>query len=381
MDDKLKFKSQITTRITDIPQQEWDAVFPPIAEGYGYFKTLEETEHGQFKPFYIMLYEDGQAVFAAPCFIMDYPLDTTVEGPIKSALLWLQKRLKKNFTLRILICGCQAAEGRVGIKDIKRADIAHAFLDEMQALARQEKTSLIAFKDFTEDFDQMFEFLRSRRLHKIESYPAVELEIPFHSFEEYFSTLSKATRKDLKRKFKRVDDLPKLTFEVTNRLGTLLDEAYPLYLNTLKKSEVQFERLSRDFFERISENLPQETRYFLWYLDGKMVAFDLCLIRDGVLVDEYIGLDYEVALRYHLYYVTFRDILNWCIENKAQKYESGALNYDPKKRLDFRFIAQNIYVKHLNPIVNVLFSVVCWILKPENFDPALKEINKRHEKH
>ncbi|MBF0618668.1 MAG: GNAT family N-acetyltransferase [Candidatus Omnitrophica bacterium] len=369
------FSSIVTPDITAIPEQDWHAVFPSIAESYGFFKTLDETLTGQFKPWYIMLYENSIPVCLAPCFIMEYPLDTTLEGKPKELLCWIQKKLNKNFTLKMLLCGCQAAEGRLGLSDMRRADIASALLHEMEALARKEKASLVAFKDFPDDYGPFFQTLSKRGLHKMESYPSVELHLPFTSFEEYFATLSKATRKDLRRKFQKVDALPKVSFDVAHSLkGALLDEAYPLYLNTLDKSDVQFERLSKEFFQCISDNLPKETVYFLWKLDGKLVAFDLCLIHNGILVDEYIGMDYSVALQYHLYYVTFRDMVRWCIANNVRVYESGALNYDPKRRLDFQFVPENIYLKHLNPFINPLFAPVCLLLKPDNFDPILKEI-------
>ena len=368
------FTTTITASITAIPREDWDAVFPPIAESYDFFRTLEETMTGQFKSWYIALYEQGRPVGMAPCFVMDYPLETTLEGKPKKILGWLQKILRRTFTLRILLCGCQAAEGRLGLADVNRADIARALFREMENLAKKEKASLIAFKDFPDHYAPFFRALAPQGLHAMRSFPAVELPLPFASFEDYMATLSKVTRKDLRRKFRHADALPPLTFEVRDSLGGLLDEAYPLYLNTLGKSEIQFERLSRDFFERISANMPHATKYFLWFLDGKLVAFDLCLVRDGVLVDEYIGMDYGVAFQYHLYFVTFRDMVRWCIANKIRVYESGALNYDPKRRLDFRFVPENIYLKHLNPLLNPLFAPVCRFLEPDNFDPVLKEI-------
>ena len=120
--------------------------------------------------------------------------------------------------------------------------------------------------------------------------------------------------------------------------------------------------------------MPDETRYFLWFQGDKLVAFDLCLVSGNLLVDEYIGMDYEVANRYHLYFLTFRDIFNWCLKNGVRRYESSALNYEPKKRLDFRFVPQSFYVKHLHPLGNLAFGLLSKFLRPENFDPVLKSL-------
>ena len=377
---KLSFR--VFASVIEINKDEWDNVFPPIAESYNFFKTLDESLQHQFKPSYICIYEENLLVCLAPCFVMDYHLETTVEGFLKKAALRIKAVFPKLFTLQVLICGCTAAEGRVGFKDITRPDIRKFLVSVLRDLAKRERLSLVAFKDFTDDYERLFTTLERSGFHKVRSYPSVELPISFDSFESYLSSLSRISRKGLKRNFREVESLPPLRMEITNALGSLLDDAYELYLNTLKKSDVQFETLSKDFFRVISQNSPDETRYFLWKLNDKLVAFDLCLLSNNILVDEYIGLDYAYAYKYHLYYLTFRDIMIWCIKNGVKTYESGALSYDPKKRLDFKFIPQNFLVKHSNPILNFFLGFLCLLLRPENFDPVLKEIKRRkkHEK-
>lgn len=367
---------RVSRSITEIAKEDWESVFPSIAESYDFFKTIDETLSGQFKSFYISLSDGPRVLCVAPCFAMDYPLDTTVEGFLKKIMSWFQHRVPKMLTLRVLICGCQAAEGRIGISDKDCPDIALALSRAMDAVAKREKAHIISFKDFSREYDSFFKPLLKNGFHKMQGYPSVELDISFSSFDGYLESLSKATRKSLKRKFKEVEELPKIELEVRAELGGLLDEAYGLYLETLHKSEVQFEQLTKEFFRNISKNMPGETKYFLWRIGGKLVAFDLCLVAGGTLVDEYIGMDYDFAYKYHLYYVTYRDILSWCIQNRIRTYESGALNYDPKKRLDLKFIPQYIYVKHGNAIMNFLLGLLCYLLKPENFDPVLKAMKK-----
>jgi predicted N-acyltransferase len=369
--------ARIFKSASQINKAEWDGVFPAIAESYNFFKTLDETLQRQFKHRYICIYEEDRLVCLAPCFIMDYPLETTVEGFLKRAALRIKAVFPKLLTLPALICGCAAAEGRVGFKDITRPDIREFLVSAIFSLAKSEHLNFVAFKDFTDEYGLLFTTLEKSGFHKIHSYPAVELDIRFDSFEAYLSSLSRITRKGLLRNFREVEKLPALQMETTNALGSLLDEAYELYLNTLKKSDVQFEMLSKDFFRVISQNAPDETRYFLWKLSGKLVAFDLCLLSNNILVDEYIGLDYAYAYKYHLYYLTFRDIMLWCIKNGVKTYESGALNYDPKKRLDFKFIPQSFLVRHSNPVLNFFLGFLCLVLKPENFDPILKEMNRK----
>jgi predicted N-acyltransferase len=140
---------------------------------------------------------------------------------------------------------------------------------------------------------------------------------------------------------------------------------------------MKFEEITKDFFKNISKNMPDETRFFLWRLNGKLVGFTLCLISKDLLVAEYLGFDYDVALDYHLYFLAYRDKIDWCIRNGIRRYESGALNYDPKKRLDFKFVPQYVYAKHTNRIANFFLGPLCALLKPENFDPILKSSKEK----
>ncbi len=371
-----RFTTKIVGTVTALDKADWDSVFPSIAEGYNFFQTIDQTLRQQFKTFYIAIYEQERPVCIAPCFIAEYPLETTIEGPLKNFILKIRKIFPHLFNLHVLVCGSPACEGRIGIKSDDREAVTECLIDAMRGQAKKERIGIVAFKDFAREFSVIFPVLRRRGFHEIESYPAVELPIRFKSFEDYLSSLSRATRKDLKRKFARVKGHAAITLEVTNSLGEDLDYAYELYLSTLNKSEVRFEILSKEFFRDISRYMPQETRYFLWKINGRLVAFNLCLVADGVLVDEYLGMDYTFAYDYHLYYVTFRDILTWSIANGITRYESGALSYDPKKRLDFTFVEQFIYVQHTKRFFNFLLGFLCAALKPDNYDPLLKAIKK-----
>lgn len=370
---------RISASVTEIDPSEWKRLFPFLVRGYSFFRTLEETLTNQFKFYYLSFYEDSKITGIAPCFIMDYSLETTVEGPLKRVAVWIRKRVPRFLTLRVLICGSPLGTGALGFDRASPPEVSEPLVTSMSALARKEKASLLAFKDFSESYDLFLKPILKRGFHRIPGFPSVELDLNFKSFEEYFASLSRATRKDLKRKFKKVDGESNLRMEVRTELGEWLDRVYELYLNTFEKSEVRFEKITRSFLERIAKNMPEETRYFLWFLGEQLVAFDLCLVSGDLLIDEYVGMDYEVARRYPLYFLTFRDIYHWCLEHGIRRYESSALNYEPKKRLDFHFISQYLYVKYLNPVGNLAFGLLCRFLKPENFDPVLKSLKEREK--
>jgi hypothetical protein len=39
--------------------------------------------------------------------------------------------------------------------------------------------------------------------------------------------------------------------------------------------------------------MPDRTRFFIWRQNGNAIAFSVALVHNGVLYDDYLGLDYE----------------------------------------------------------------------------------------
>lgn len=371
-----KLRTKIFRSAESIETKHWESIFPSVIEGRLFFKTIDESLSGQFKPYYIAIYEKSDIVCLAPCFLTNYPLDTTIEGPLKKIISFARKMLPHFLTIRILFCGSPASEGRIGIKDSQREEITATLLKKMMQIAKKKKARLVAFKDFKEDYAAFSKSILRSGFSEIQSYPSVKLGLNFKSIEEYLNSLSGATRKDLRRKFKKTADIG-IHMEVKNIVGESIDEIYELYLFTYKKSDVRFEKLTKEFFINISKNMPNETKFFLWHINDKLVAFDMCFVSKETLIDKYIGMDYNIAYKYHLYFLTFRDVVEWCIGNKIKIYDSDALSYDPKKRLDFTLVRQYIYVKHINPVINVFFKFLWIFLRPENFDKTLQSIKKK----
>ena len=166
---------------------------------------------------------------------------------------------------------------------------------------------------------------------------------------------------------------------VVHELGAHLDEALALYLQTFARSPLQFEKLTRDFLLRLGAEMPERARFFLWRQSGRLVAFSLCLVHDGAIYDEYLGLDYTIALDLHLYFVTFRDILTWALAQGLTAYNSTPLNYDPKLHLGFALAPLDLYVAHPSPVLNALLRRILPLIQPTRAEPALRHFANAHE--
>ena len=369
---RLPLRTRVFKKIEDIPPDVWNKVYPDVLEGYNFFKTLDESGLEQFSFYYILIYEGKRVVSAAHCFLMNYSLDTSINGPLRRLSNAIKKLNPNIFSLKALICGMPIGPGRIGF-DGDGVRIIHPLERRLEQMARKQKCSMIAFKDFEHSYTSILDPLQKNGYNKLESLPTTELNIWFKDFDGYLTTLSPASRYDLRRKFRKVDGHVEFDMKVSDALNDHeLKEVYRLYLEIVEKHDMGFELLPMAFFQNLSKNMPKEAKYFLWHMDGKIAAFLLCLVSEDRLIDYYVGLDYSLAHKYHLYFVKFRDVMNWCIKNKIKVYEMGITGYEPKRRLGFEFVPLYIYAKLRNRWMRPIFKTACHFLRFENFDPALK---------
>ena len=374
---RLTLKTRVARKITEIPADDWNKVYPDILESYNFYKTLDEAGLGQFTLFYIVVYVRKNPVAATACFLVNYPLDTSISGPLRRVTNSIKKVMPNIFSLKAVICGAPMNQGKIGIAG--DADtIMKAILRRMEQIAKKNKAPIVAFKDFDQTHTKILDPLQKAGFSKFDSLPTTILNVWFKDFEEYLMTLSSASRYDLRRKFRKVDGHVKIYLEIVDALeGGALHEVYKLYLDIVAKHDMNFELLPIEFFKKISINMPGHTKFFLWRIDGKLVMFLFGMASKDLFIDYYVGFDYSLALKYHLYFVKFRETLNWCIRHKIKQYEMGITGYEPKRRLGFDFIPLYLYVKLRNRMLRPIFNLICQFLKFENFDPALKKGKKR----
>jgi len=364
---------KIVRKIEELPIGDWNKVFPNVVENYYFFKTLDESNLSQFKFFYLLAYNKGVPIAATSCFIMNFPLDIAVSGKLKWFTGLMNKFFHSLLNPRILICGLPMGQGRIGVAGDPETAMK-AVCKGMEQIADEEEVNIIAFKDFIAGDGVILDKFIGAGFVRIDSLPSTDMDINFSNFEQYLKTLSSVSRSGIKRKFKEIDGKLKIDLEITGKLDdAVLSEVYALYLQTYDKQELGLEKLTVDFFRSVSKNMPDETKFFLWRIDKKLAAFAFCLVSGDYFIDYYLGFDYSIAFKYHLYFVRFRDILNWCIDHKIRKYEMGPTGYEPKRRLGFKLVPLSIYVKHRNKFVNPIFKIISHAVKPSNFQPVFKK--------
>jgi predicted N-acyltransferase len=377
-DKKSPLNFSIVNTISETPKEKWDELFGvDIVEGYGYQKTLEESYLKEFSFGYLLVKRNEDIVAILPFFIMNFSFVTLIGGLLQKIANKL--KLKRFLTLKVLFLGSPTTEEfYLGID--KNEDLNEIFdkaLEEIRNFSINNKIKGISFFNLSRNNKPLIEYLRKKSFIEMESLPTTRIKIKVKSLDDYIKGLSKNTRKDLRRKLKRSEAQVKLTTVERDDIEDVLGQIYKLYLNNFTESDVRFETLTVEFFQNICKNMPNVAKFFLTYDRQKLVAFNLCLMKNRLFIDKFIGFDLEVSHKYHLYFTTFCHNLDWCIKNGYQFYQPGTTDYYPKLRLGAELIPLYIYAKAFNPFLNLLLKSVAKFIQPKNLDPLLKGIEKQ----
>jgi predicted N-acyltransferase len=359
----------------------WQRALQDKSKDHRYYEIVEETLQCGFEHYYLLIEDNSGNVRAIqPVFFVRQNLVEGVPGKIRSVVDAIRKIFPRFLTMRVLMVGCGAGTGDLGVCDANDEPWTAAALQKiLRSCARKNKASLVVFKDFPGSYRSALDILRVNGHARIPSMPMTRLSLRHGSWDEYFRTLSKATRKDLRRKFRKAERAPKIEMEVVNDVTPFVDEIHRLYLAVHERSPLKFETLSKDYFREISRRMPERAQFFIWRQGRKIVAFSFCLLCGDAIYDECIGLDYSVALDLHLYFYTLRDIISWALERGLKYYYSNPLNYEPKLHLDCELVPLDLYIMHTNPLLNPIFRRVIKYLGPTRHDPVLERFPNAHE--
>lgn len=368
---------KVLGRSRDIAPEVRAALYRGLCKDFRYYEIVEETLGGQFDQRYFVITNRATgAVTVQPFFFVNQDLLAGLPPGVRHLVDAVRRRWPRFLCMKMMMIGCAEGDGQL---DCMEAWAMEALHDAVGRYARHEKASIILMKSFPSNYRDALQRFSDDDYSRVPSMPGGRMEIDFANFEEYMQTkLSRIFRKNLRRKFKKTTDAD-IRMEVTSDVSGCIEEVYALYLQTYQRSEFRFEKLTREFFLRLCERMPDRARFFLWRQEGRMIAFALCMVHDGLVYDMNVGMDYAVALDLHLYFLTFRDIVDWAAKNGFKHYYTGPLNYDPKLHLKLDLDPLDLYARHSSNLINPIFKIALKYLQPARHDKYIRQFRNADE--
>ncbi len=374
----------VVGRVPAEDEEVWNYGLKHLATDHRYFNISHSSLGGQFQHLYLVLKDQGKKTRAVqPFLFVRQDIMAGLPVTIRDVVDRIRRSAPTAFQLPMMMVGCSAGEGHL-TKDIVTEGydwVGNALRESIEPVAKRMGAWMIVLKDFPRTYRNQLEQLRKHGYERIPSMPGAKLALDFKTFDEYLSKkLSHKTRKNLRQKYREAAVGEPMTMEVTSDISPIISELYPLYLQVLSRSKMKFEELTPRYFCDLGRLMPEKSLFFTWKQGEKYVAFCSCIVHEGVLRDNYIGLDYKVAFDYHLYYVTWRDMVNWALKNNIHTYYSAPLNYEPKYHLRMDLAPLDLYVKTPWRLVNPLCRLaVRYALEPTKSDKSIRKFANAHE--
>jgi len=376
-------RAVVAHRVPEADAETWAAGLQHQANDHRYYELTHDALGHQFGHYYLLLQDHaGKTRAIQPFLMVNQDLVTGMPKAFRRVMDKIRRRFPSALVMRMLMVGCSAGEGHLA-RDRSTGGVewvAQALSEALHPVARGFQAAMIVLKDFPKTYRKPLRPLRRSGYARVPSMPGSRLDLNFKNFEDYLQTrLSHKTRKNLRSKYRKAAAGPLVEMEVVSDIAPHIDELFPLYQQVLERSQYKFEELTKSYFVQISRRMGERALFFIWRQNGRAVAFSSCAGHEGVLRDHYIGLDYKVALEHHLYFVTFRDIVTWAIENKYHTYYSAPLNYEPKYHLRHDLVPLDLYVRTSWNWINPLFRFVVPYLEPTRYDPMIRRFANAHE--
>jgi predicted N-acyltransferase len=179
--------------------------------------------------------------------------------------------------------------------------------------------------------------------------------VRFRSLDDYLGSLGPSTRRDMRRKLRARDSV---RVEWRAEIDDVLDRIMTLYRQTLAKAEYTLEELTPAYFAGVMQDPRGRALCATYWIGERLIGFNLVLRDARRLIDKFFGMDPETGRAHNLYYLSWMENVRYCIEHGIARYQSGQGLAREKRRLGSRFVANWLWYRHRNRVVDRAFASV-----------------------
>lgn len=365
-------EARVVESLAEIGRDRWDALFEGTPEGYDYLRAVEAAGLDGFRWRYVLVEEQGRLLAAAPAFLTEYALETTLTGPGRRMAEALRQILPSALTLRLACVGSPCTETlplgfAPEVPEPARTALLGALLTAFEAAARDARCALLGLKDIRASQAALWGAAAGPLGYRsVSGQPVACLDIDFPNVQAYLGRLSAATRKDMRRKLRAADAV---RIEVTGDVAPVLDRLMALYRQTRDRAELTFEELTAAYFQGVLERMPDRAFCVLYWREGDLLAANLLLQDGDTLLDKFFCMDATQGRALNLYFLSWFTNVRLCLERGLGRYQAGQGAYDNKLRLGCRLERTAIHFRHRNALVNGGLRLVAPLLAA---DPTVR---------
>ncbi|ESQ87601.1 GNAT family N-acetyltransferase [Asticcacaulis benevestitus] len=365
-------EGRILDSLAAIPPADWDACFGDPLEGHAYHLAIETAALKGFTFFYVAVYDHARLVGAAPAFLTQYDLATTIDNlHLGRAIKQVQNLIPGFLRVRLAALGSPCTEHvMLGVSEPGRTyAIVDCLLRTFEAGAKARGGRLLAIKDLSDEAPKEWAAcIEDLGYGFVTGLPSSELRIDFESTDAYLSRLTPGTRRDMRRKLRSREHL---RCEDVTSLRAYAPRVMALYEDTLARADMTLEELSFDYFESVLSLMPNQAICRLYFHGETLLAVNLLLHDQNTLLDKYFLMAPE-GRAYNLYFVSWFDNVALCLERGLRRFQTGQAAYANKLRLGVDLIGTRMAFKHKNGLLSFGLRLIAPLVSADLSPEALR---------
>jgi len=302
--------------------------------GADFYASVKAREVPGFQFGVLVAERAGQRVATVPYFVTDFKLNTMLESG------WLKSKLGHT-GFRIACVGHPCTPfGRID------GEVSAELMDLVFDVLKRE-APVVSLKGFGSD-------LPAPGFVQVAGLPVAKLALR----PQFWQSLSSARRRNLQRKRKKASAL---CLQVSEGLTEPMAKVvHGLYLQTLERSGIQFERLSMDYFV----STAWMSHYVVAYLGEQVVGFVQTIRKEKKLTALYIGIDNTYNREHGVYFALAMRVVDYAIAMECEEVELGETHYEFKRALGCKLEETYVYFRHRNPWVHRVMSWFSFVFEP-----------------
>lgn len=294
---------------------------------YEWFKTLETQKTFGISPIYLVVYDNGNLVGVAPCFIdlldqyFHYAPQVRYILPALKKMLIIGRRL--GFCQEhVLLCYSPFSyRSKVLIrKNSEKNHILSLLAEKIDVVCRQERFLFSSFL-FVSEFDKLLmDNLQNFSYLKCPGITTFYFDVQFSSFEDYLKSFTCKERKNLRREIRKCSESG-VTIEETEFRDLSTSALSALSSNLTLKYNKNANISYSSFFSKLSEHTKDKTKVFIAKKNDAIVGFSLNLRQGEIMENCFAGFKYDVLTNTDFTYfnVCYYAPIRWAIEEGLKR--------------------------------------------------------------
>lgn len=377
--------SDLMTRfcaVRDIAREDWDRLLPGHAADWSYFRAVSDAPPPGFDLGALCAMLDGRVVAVAPTFTTVYRFDTALQSSatLRRFSEVLYRRAPQLVSMKVMSLGAPMCdESHIGLSaelsEQARDAVLRALLARLSARARTEGCRLVAAKGLSgREADDLGCVFKASGYTQVTTIPNVVLELPFSSLQDYLSSLRDGTGAYLKRKWRAAG---RVTIEHRASIEGLEGEINALFSATLAQSRVDygdFSRVHPAYFTSVLRQMGPRARLMLCRVDGELLSFQLYLVGQDEVLAKGIGMKYPKARDYNLYFLNWREMIDYCLRHGQRRIGMSGTTYGTKLLMGGKLDRRWIFFRFNSRILNLALPWLAPAFDYERNDPELRAL-------